>query len=63
MTDNDIYNALLGAHNRGVYIRAVYDYRGWRDQYSEADQMIDLGLAVVDANPGVYELVWIWIFK
>lgn len=54
MTDNDIYNALYSAYSRGVYIRAVFDYRGWSDQYAEAKQMIDLGLGVVDANPGVY---------
>jgi phosphatidylserine/phosphatidylglycerophosphate/cardiolipin synthase-like enzyme/exonuclease III len=54
MTDNDIYNSLMSAYNRGVIIKAVFDYRGWRDSYSEADLLINLGLGVVDANPGVY---------
>ena len=55
MTDDGIYNALVAARDRGVQIKAVFDYRGWLNSYSEADDVIGwgIGAGVVDANPGV----------
>ncbi len=52
-TDNSIYDAILRARDRGVLVRGVFDYRGWRNAYSEADDVIAWGGGVVDANPGV----------
>ncbi len=54
LTDNSVYDAIVRAHNRGVMVKAVLDYRGWFNSYSEADDLIALGLGVIDANPGVY---------
>ena len=54
ITENTIYDALVRAMQRGVAVTGVFDQRGWRNYYSEADDLIALGLGVVDANPGVY---------
>jgi len=67
MTDDEIYNRVVLARDRGVAVKSVFDYRAWRNTYSEADDAIDWGGGVVDANPGVYhhkfavfdgEVVW-----
>ncbi|RMG33884.1 MAG: hypothetical protein D6732_11180 [Methanobacteriota archaeon] len=54
LTENSIYDAIVRARDRGVAIVGVFDYRGWRNAYSEADDVISWGGGVVDANPGVY---------
>ena len=54
LTENSIYDAIVRARDRGVTIVGVFDYRGWRNTYSEADDIISWGGGVVDANPGVY---------
>ncbi len=54
LTENGIYDALVRARDRGVLIKAVFDYRGWFNSYSEADDVISWGGGVIDANPGVY---------
>lgn len=54
LTENSIYDAIVRARDRGVTIVGVFDYRGWRNTYSEADDVIAWGGGIVDANPGVY---------
>lgn len=54
LTENTIYDAIVRARDRGVTIQGVFDYRGWRNAYAEADDIIAWGGGVVDANPGVY---------
>ncbi len=54
LTENSIYDAIVRARDRGVSIHGVFDYRGWRNYYAEADDIISWGGGVVDANPGVY---------
>ena len=54
LTEDTIYDAIVRARDRGVTIVGVFDYRGWRNAYSEADDIISWGGGVVDANPGVY---------
>ena len=67
LTENSIYDAVVRARDRGVVVHGVFDYRGWRNVYAEADDIISWGGGVVDANPGVYhhkfmvidgEIVW-----
>ncbi len=54
LTENSIYDAIVRARDRGVTIKGVFDYRGWFNSYSEADDIISWGGGIIDANPGVY---------
>ena len=54
LTENSIYDAIVRARDRGVMIKGVFDYRGWFNSYSEADDIIAWGGGIIDANPGVY---------
>jgi len=53
-TNDLIHKALIDALERGVRIRALWDFRGWENfADSEMDEMLALGIGVVDANPGL----------
>jgi phosphatidylserine/phosphatidylglycerophosphate/cardiolipin synthase-like enzyme len=53
-TDDLLMAELAAAHARGVKIEAVWDFRGWeRFEDSEIDDMLHLGIGVVDALPGL----------
>lgn len=53
-TNDLIYQALVQAKARGVAIFAVWDFRGWEDFHnSKVDEMLFLGVGIVDANPGL----------
>ncbi len=53
-TDDLLIAELAAAQARGVQISAVWDFRGWeRFEDSEMDEMLHLGVGVVDALPGL----------
>jgi phosphatidylserine/phosphatidylglycerophosphate/cardiolipin synthase-like enzyme len=53
-TDDLLHKALVDALNRGVTIKAVWDFRGWENfSVSEMDEMLARGIGVIDANPGL----------
>jgi len=53
-TDGALYQALVSALKRGVKIGAVWDERGFENfAISQMDELISLGVGVVDANPGL----------
>lgn len=53
-TNDLIHKALVDATNRGVKVKAVWDFRGWEDfGTSEMDEMLLRKIGVVDANPGL----------
>lgn len=53
-TNDLIYQALVQAKARGVSVTAVWDLRGWENfSDSEIDEMLFLGVGIVDANPGL----------
>ncbi len=53
-TDECLFQALAAALTRGVQVRAVWDFRGWANlQVSKIDELMGLGVGLVDANPGL----------
>lgn len=53
-TDDLISAELAAARTRGVQIEAAWDFRAWeRFEDSEIDDMLRLGIGVVDALPGL----------
>ncbi len=53
-TNDLLHKALIDAINRGVKVKAVWDFRGWEDFHtSEMDEMLTRGVGIVDANPGL----------
>lgn len=53
-TNDLLHKALIDAINRGVKVKAVWDYRGWENfRTSEMDEMLTRGVGIVDANPGL----------
>lgn len=53
-TDDLLIAELAAAQGRGVALDAVWDFRGWeRFEDSEIDEMLHLGVGVVDALPGL----------
>lgn len=53
-TNDLIFKALWDARQRGVHVDAVWDFRQWeRFEDSEIDEMLHLGVGIVDALPGL----------
>jgi len=54
LTDDSLFEALTAARARGVLIEALWDFLSLGDcQYSEVDELLQNGIGVLDANPGL----------
>lgn len=53
LTKSEIAKELLKANQRGVRIHAIWDYRGYEHWASWMDELIDRGIGVLDALPGL----------
>ncbi len=53
LTNDEIARALLRAHDQGVDIHAVWDYRGFEHRASWMDELLERGVGVLDALPGL----------
>lgn len=54
LTDNPIYESLEKALARGVTIESLWDFQSWEMcQFSEADELLERGIGIWDANPGL----------
>ena len=53
-TQNDIFQALLAAQQRGVTIQAIWDFTGLSScQFSKVDELLQAGIGTLDADPGL----------
>ncbi len=53
-TNDLIYQAIVQAKTRGVAVNSIWDFRSWENfSDSEIDEMLLLGVGIVDANPGL----------
>lgn len=52
-TDNELKRALLEAQARGPLVQAVWDYQGVSLTGSDVPAMLNRGIGVLDANPGL----------